>query len=621
MAKTDLYNNKEETRTPKGEAKDVGLWLERISIGKKAQEQFSQDSGADRFIKEYKGEYGIVFNTRNKKVPVPPINEVFAYVQADIASTYNRDPYITVNAEAGTVKGAAIWEVILNYWWRKLKIKEELEYEIIDKDLVGYAWHKVGNEVDVKINADGTPSLDSKLYSKWVHWKDIIWNVGSKRPPLDCLWMAQRIIKPLQEVRDKYPAAKWLEGSPDPQIDQDAYRKATYKDDIKVAILWEVWDKQKKQVYLLAENLKDKYLESPKPWPDHQKDFPFRMYWDFAIPDRPQPMSAIAPWETQILEEMVLMGQSINHAKRWNRQMFVKNGQIDDNALDKFERGDDGAVITVNGNMDETSFKLADFGQLPTDFYLLMDRLQAIKRNINGQPEFTRGGVTKTNTRTIGELQLIQQGNQSRQGRKIDRLETHCENIARDMMANLKANFDFDETVKITGDTPEEIMEALGDNFNRNTGEVKFTLDDILGEYDVDIKAGSTLPLDKQTRAQIFELILQTVAQIAGQGPMSNFMATLIGEILKDYDIKSLREAYEADLVEYQKAKRESDQTQSIDEDKMEMEAAKREAQARQVEAKTQIIMQEASLGPVGRAEIEQIKKTPIITQIKGEKE
>lgn len=600
----------EEAPRKQSEAKDVALWQERISIAEKSLKAWADESGADRFVKEYKGNYQIVLHSRNKQVKVPPINEVFSYVQSDIATTYNRDPYIAVNAEAGTVKGAALWEVLINYWWRKLKIKEEIEYEIIDKDVVGYAWHKVGNAVYTTGSGDAL-QVDQKLYSRWLDWKDVVWNIGSKRPPYDCEWMAHRIVKPIQDIKDKYPAAKGLEGSQDSSVDKETYSKASYKDDIKVGVMWEIWDSRKRQILLTAENLKDRYLEAPKPWPDYQTEFPLLMYWDFAIPGSPRPLSAIAPWEPQILEEMILVAQAINHAKRWNRQAFVNNASIDENALDKFERGDDGAIITVHGKVGNEDLRFADFGQLPPDFYLLMDRLQAIKRNINGQPEFVKGGVTKTNTRTIGELQLMQQGTQSRQSRKIDRLETHCENIARHMMACLKDNFDFEATLKITGELPEKIIEALGENYDPQTESIKFSPEDIAGEYDVDVKAGSTLPMDKQIRIQVMEIVLDKIAAAAAQGPLSPFLNALVQELLKDYDIKALEEAYQQEQQMADEAKQKAQGEQDVESQKTMAETQKRQAQAQQIGVDTEIKLQDAQLGPVNRAEIKKLEKHP----------
>lgn len=588
----------EETSIKKSETKSVSLDQERISIAQKAQEQWADDSGAKRFLKEYENVYNIVFKTRNKDVEIPPLGQVFSYVQTDIASTFNRDPYFEVNAKAGTTKSAALWEIIINYYWRTLKIKEEIEYEIIEKDLVGYAWHKTGS------------TSEGKPYSNYLCWKDVVWNIGSKRPPNDSQWMAHRLVKPLNEVKKLFPkTTKGLEGSPNPDIKDDDYKKSMYKDDIKVVVMWEIWDKEKREIRLVAENLKDRYLEPAKPWPDYQIEFPFDMYWDFAIPQKPRPMSAIAPWEKIALAEMVLTGAQVLFAKRWNRQLFIKGGTVDENALDKFERGDDGAIITVNGNMDESSFRFADFGQFPPEFMTLCDRLQALKRNVHGQPEFAGGGVTKTGTRTIGELQLMQQGNQSRQGRKIDRLETHCENIARKIMDGLKANFDFDETVRITGEVPDEVIQALGQNFDPITKTVKFTPQEIQGEYDVDIKSGSTLPLDKQTKMQVLEVVGQVIAQAAASGLTSNLVVAWLHEMLDGFDIKSLKEAYQADLAAAEKAKQEAQNQVSIEDQKVAAETQKRQAQAIQIQADTEITHQEAAIGPLGRAWVEKLKK------------
>lgn len=597
-----------ETKYQKEEAKEVSLWQDRINTGKKEQDLWAEESGAKRFIQEYKGNYGIVFNTRTKKVPIPPINDVFAFVQSDIASTYNRDPYITVNAKAGTTKGAAFWEVILNYYWRVLKNKEELEYEIIDKDLVGHAWHKVGYTANSVGVGDSLQIEDESIYSSHVYWKDIVFNVGSKRPPVDSQWIAQRLVLPLSEIKKRYKAARNLEGTASPDVQEDTYKKSPYKDDIKVGIIWEIWDAQKKEVLLIAEGLKDKFLQPKKPWPDYLKEFPFLMYWDFAVPESAYPMSAIAPWEPQILEEMILMGSAVNHAKRWNRQTFVKNGTIDDNSLDKYERGDDGAIITYNG--DSADIKFADFGQLPTDFYLLMDRLQATKRSLNFQPEFRRGGTTKTQSRTVGELNLIEAGSRGMEERKMDRLETHLENIARHLMFNLQGNFDMESSVKITGQEPEQVIEALGKNFDPITGMVTFTPEDIKGEYDVDIKAGSTIPMNKQNRIQVMETILQTVAQATANGPMSPFLNALIQELLKDYEVKGLQEAYMMEVAQFQKQQQEQAGQQSIEDQKVGAEAAKRMAQAKQITVDTAIQEQEAQLGAIGRARVEKYVKT-----------
>jgi len=580
----------ETLEKPKTESEKASLWMDRVTVAKKSMEDWATESGAERFIEEYNGKFSVFFQGLKGRITVPPINKIFAYVQSDLASTYNRDPWISVNPKAGTVLGAKLWEVLLNYDWRELKVKEEVESEIIDKDLVGDGFHKTGYAPETEGSGETLKIKRERFYSMRVDWRDLVWNLGAKNPPKDCQWMAQRIVRPLEEVRKKYPAAKKLEGVQSSEVDKKAYENALYKDDLKVAVMWEVWDAQSMQIYLLAEGLQDKYLDKPKPWPDYMDEFPFLMYWDYAAPGKPRHMSAIAPWEHQVLEEMVILASAVNHVKRWNRQMIVTHGSISSDALDKYERGDDGAIIenTGSGKLDE-NVKILDYGQLPTDFYLILDRIGAIQRDVNGQPEFLRGGITRTPSRTIGELQEVKEGAKGRQDRKIDRLETHLENIARHMLANRKANFDFEEVVKITGEAPEEVIKALGNLFDPMTQTVRIRPEDILGEYDVEIKAGSTLPLDKETKMKVLEIVLQSLASAPPGG--SPLMDATIEEILDGFDIKKLKQAYaEERQMRMEEMKRKSQEV-GADEVKARSQAAKNMASAEKIATDSDLAM------------------------------
>jgi hypothetical protein len=582
----------DDEEKPKVGKEAVNLWQERVSLAKQANEDWARKEGAERITQEYNGKFEIFFNGLKGKIPVPPINEIFSFVQSDLAHTNNRDPYISVNPKKkGTVQGAKIWETVLNHDWRHLKIKEELEVEIIDKDLAGYAFHKTGWDVESKGAEEDLKIVKESLYSKRVDWRDIVWNFGAENPPYDCLWMAQRIVKPLSQVKEKYPNAngRWpLKGVQNPEVDKNAYDKATYKDDISVAVLWEIWDKQTRQIFLIAEGLNGKFLEEPRPWPDYMDEFPFLMYWDFYAPTKRRPMSSIISWEPQVHEKMVIMAAAVNHAKRWNRQMLLKKGAISNNDLDKIERGDDGAIIdyTGTGNLNE-NMQVLDWGSVPTDYYLIMDRLASIQRDVNGQPEFERGGVTKTTSRTEGELQMIQQGADARTNRKIDRFETHIENIARHMLAHRKGNFDYEETIRVTGETPEAVLQALGDHYDPITKMVKFDAKDIEGDYDVEVKAGSTLPLNTQTKKQILQMILKTLASLGGQ-PLPPTLKIIISEILREYDMKSLEEAFAVEQQQKEQAQAQAAQQQDANDEKARSQAAKNMAQTQKIGVDTE---------------------------------
>lgn len=575
-----------DTKEPQNKKDAVKLWHERVSLAKQGSDEWFRTSGSDRITEEYNGKFKILSNLKGR-IPVPPINTIWAYVQTDVANTYNRDPYISVNPKAGTVLGAKLWETIINYYWKRLKVKEEVEPEIIDKDLCGFAWHKVGYQVETEGSGEELKLKHESLYSARVDPKDVVWNFGAKDPPNDCLWMAQRITKPLNYIKEKYPKAKGLKGVPSSDIDKNLFEKSIFKDDISFAVLWEIWDGQKKEIIVIAEGMTDDYLEPPRPWPDYISEYPFIYYFDFYAPGEKRPKSAILPWEPQVHEEMVMMAAAVNHHKRWNRQAIVKNGFLDAGELDKMERGDDCGYLLANGtgSVQDNVLQL-DWGSMPVDYYMLIDRLKSIRGDVSGQSEFMRGGVTKTTTRTEGELQLIAQGAKGRVDRRIDRFETHLENIARQMLAHLKANFDFEETVFITGMAPEGLVEILGNHYDPITKAVRFTPNEIEGEYDVEIKSGSTIPLNRENKVQLLQNVMRTLGAVSS-GPTGPFLRVVIKELLDEYDMKSLEVAESEEIQMQDKMAAQAAQSGNANEIKARSQGAKNAMQAKKISADT----------------------------------
>src|SRR4029077_1002729 len=146
---------------------------------------------------------------------------------------------------------------------------------------------------------------------------------------------------------------------------------------------------------------------------------------------------------------------------------------------------------------------------------------------------------------------MIERGGQTRSGRKQDRIERHCENIARHLVLQMKNNFDVPYIAKITGKEPPEIIKAFAQQgrFNPASQTITFTSEDIKGEFDVGIKVGSTLPLDIATRDHILDSVLQTGAQMAAVPSIPPFLAEVIKERLKDYEIKGLERAFDQQMA------------------------------------------------------------------------
>ncbi len=567
----------------------LSKWSDRISSSKKWREQIEQEQKWETYIDANEGKYDVVLGS----TPVPPINEIFAYTQTSVASLFAQNPYISVNAKkTGTIEGSIIWEAALNYHWKELKIKAEVELQIIDGLHVGHGWNKVGNNVKTSGDGDQLHLESETLFSNRVSWRDMFMNVGCRNPPNDNLWMAQRIYRPTEDVKEDYKAAAKLTGSPHPALDDTLRKSLTWKEDINFSALWEIWDARERTIYLMADETLPDFLEEPRPWPEDLKEFPFQMLKFNPIPDKPYPLSDVAPWFPQVLEKIKIFTQALNHIKRWNRQMIAKQGTMNQSELDKFEKGIDGSILFAKTTGDiQTAVKMVDFGTLPPDIYMILDRLDQTIDKIRGQAGFEQGGQAKTQSRTVGELELMKGGSGARTDRKVDCIETHCENIARHLMFNLKQNCDLDQLVKITGNEPQEILQAFAaeGKYDPVSKTIRFNSQDIAGEYDVSIKAGSTLPLDKMSRDQILDRTIQLAIPLASTPSLPPFLTELIKERLRDYDIKGLQVAFDQQgqlMAQQQQQQAQSGQMQDA---KVKAETDKRAAQAQQIQTNTEI--------------------------------
>lgn len=574
------------------ESQQVQRWQDRLNVSRRFLDQTAEQNNWRTYQEELEGRYDVVLGN----IQVPPINEVFAYKDASVANLYFRDPFIAVNPKKdATILGSYILEAGVNHLWGELKLKEDIELQIVDALIVGHAWNKVGNNSKTAGTGENLRLVEDNIYANRVSWQDMVFNVGCKRPMRDTLWVGQRIYTPTEQVKKQYGKnASELKGSTYPTVDMKYMKNILYKEDFNYSAIHEIWSVDDRMIYTLCDEMMDKYLADPKPWPDYLKEPPFQFLSFHDIPDKPYPQSDIAAWEPQVKEKIKLFTMMLNFAKRWNRQLIMKKNVMGVQEIDKFEKGIEGSILqaAVAGNVDiESAFKLIDWGQMPADFYVLLDRLDALIDRIRGQSQFMQGGVTKTATRTSSELELIKSGADARTDRKQDRIETHCENIAKNLIMQMKNNFDVEYVAKVTGQEPEQIIQAFQDQgiYDPVARTIKFNKEDIQGDYDVSIKMGSTLPLNKENRDKTLNSVYQMSIPLASAPSIPPFIAEIVKEMLKDFEIKGLEKAFD-EQMQGVKAKEEAQSEEAqIESSKTQAEAEKRKAQAQQIQIDTLI--------------------------------
>lgn len=574
----------------------LALWNDRVSLSGKYLDQVKEENRWETYIDQLKGKYDVVLGNSY----VPPIGEIYAYAESSKANLFAQNPYIAVNAKKdSTVMGSYIWEALLNHDWAEMHCKDDVELEIEDALIVGHGWNKVGNNVKTTGSGDQLRIESEKLFSNRVSWRDMRFNIGCKRVGVDTLWMAQRIYRPTEDVNKDYKVK--LTGSPYPSMTEKMRKNALFKDDLNFSAIWEIWDARERQIYLMSDETQKDWLEDPKPWPDFLDTFPYDFLAFNELPDEAYPISDVAPWNPQVLEKIKVFTMILNHVKRGNRQLIMRKGVMKEQDKDKYEKGIDGAILdaAVAASMDlQTAFKFLDYGQMPADYYLILDRLDAVIAKVSGQPSFEQGGQSKTQSRTLGELELQKGGSGRRTDRKLDRIERHCENIAKKLMAYRKNNLDVAMVVKVTGKEPPEIIKAFQDQgkYNPATRSISFSPDDIKGDYDVSIKSGSTLPLDKNTRDQILTHVLELSVPLAQAPSIPPFISEIVTELLRDYEIKGLEAAFQQQQMQAAQTAQNQAMVQEGQVAKTDSETAKRKAQAKEIDTDT-IIKTAQALG------------------------
>lgn len=628
----------------KAVASSIERWSGLLNKTEVWRDQQAERSGWKRALAEYQGDWS--HYAASVSIPIVPLNLVFAYVKTEISRLSLKDPYLTVNAKRVEDVGAAqIAEQLLNYVWSELDMKKQVKLALTDALLVGHGWVKSGYVAEIGTKEETTeskeapkrgpgrpkkeskPDLNTSEYVKsesvfGVHipWNHVIFEMSSSWPAPDhARWMACKVVKPLSVVKS-CGLYKDIEGIKGTNLDDED--KKTYKDGSWV-IIWEIWDRDTRLVYTMAEG-HDKWLKPPMPWPYKHDGYPFDMLSFNPCPGKPYPLSDVLMQEPQIVQMMKMMAIMENHMKRWNRQLIAKRGLFSPDEMNKFKMGIDGAIIEAEGN-PQTDLNPSPYAAVQQDVYGVWNLVTDILRNVSGQSETERGAPPKSGTRTLGELRLALQGSRSRSEEKVDVLEMFIASIARKLLSNMQEKYTLPKIVRIVG--PKAIQKAMVENrpsaqgVNQSTSytgmqgdkvnSFSTTRDDIHGEMDVDVVAGSTLPLDKENQLQVMEHLIPHL-ELIGITPGSKAALAYAREYMRLINIVSLDRIVDIAEEEAQNPKPSPEEQQA----QMEMQATQQEAQMKSQQhaqkmqgqeqktklqltglaAKTQAVMQKAQL-------------------------
>lgn len=581
-----------ETPHSGDEKSEVKNWLKTISHTVQWRDEYAAKMGWKRFVAEYKGNWDHL--QAQTSIPIIPINLVFAYVKTEIARMSFRDPWITVNAKRVEDLGAAqIAEQIVNYTWGELRLKEQVKLALLEALLVGHSWIKVGYAAEFGTvesqpkeepkRGPGRPPKEKKykevetnqyikseqVFAYHVPYKDIIFDPSANWPPeKNARWFAHKWVKPYRAVVQSgiYEHTEDLKvggtlDDPNDNFDPQSDLRSRGKD-VKSVIGWEIYDLDHQVITTVSNGCEYKLREVPLPdW--LAGGFPFIQIAFNPVPYEPYPLSDVAPHEGQIVELIKVLSIELNHLKRWNRMLLMVEGSMTQPEEEKFKDSNDGAVIHVQPPMGKgltDVIKETPYAPVQSDVYGVWNQIFEVWRSIAGQTAPDQGGQARTQTRTLGELRLQLQGGHARSDEKLDVLEDCIAEVARKMLSIMQKKYDLPKIARIVGNktVQKKILGVLqnrpsiqaqqGGQANPVVGQA-FTSDfgfswnrqDILGQMDVDVLAGSTTPMDREAQLQQIEKMFPYMGAM-GVTPGSPAAKALAREFLRLVGLLSLEE-------------------------------------------------------------------------------
>jgi len=261
------------------------------------------------------------------------------------------------------------------------------------------------------------------------------------------------------------------------------------------------------------------YLIRPRKMP-YAFGHPFEMIRNYEVPDHFYPMGDLEMIAPLVKELSKTRSEMMNHRARYARKYLARKAAISQSDLTKIASKRDGEVIFV----EDDSVPLADVIQPVNQIGMdpgLYNWSQAIEndiQDISGITEFMRGGGGQIR-RTATEASLLQDAANVRTAEKLDRVETFIANLATKL---LQINQQY-----VTGEQAAKVIGRDGANL-----WVPYTREDIKGQYDFRVEAGSTVPKNETFRRQSALGMLQALGPFIQTGQVN--VPELLRIVLRD---------------------------------------------------------------------------------------
>lgn len=477
------------------------------------------------------------------------VNLAFSTINVIAPSVAVNYPKVVVQANKPEDSKRAIFvEAVINYLWRHHDFRTPFRRAVKDFLVFGHGWLKVGwkfveqeqsiselaredmlsqamTEADESALADmmngiEPPSFDDIAASipstemRIVEDQPFVERVSVFDvyidPAATCMedarWVAQRIVRPLSEAekdrRYKPSARKNLVAN----YSEDLYDENPNDDKVEYledqVVLWEFYDIMDNTLSVYADGA-DEFLVDPVAMP-YAYGHPFVMLRNYDIPDHFYPMGDLEAIEPLQLELDKTRSQLMNDRKRYARKYLYHERSFGPAGREALESEDDGRFVPVvdeNKPLDQVVMPLPQV-PLSAEIYNYSTIIENDINTVSGISEYARGAMPEIR-RTATEASIIADAANARAADKLAIIEIGIAQVAR-RVVQLLQQF-------MTGEAMARIANASGEDLF-----IPYGREEIVGEYDFDVQAGSTQPMNETIRRQQAVSLLNAVAPLVG---------------------------------------------------------------------------------------------------------
>jgi len=517
----------------------LGRYRSKLTQSKRWRKNEEYDDMWRRMIDMYRGKHYDNLSDADRTL----VNMAFSTINVISPSVSVNYPKIVVSArrpEDGD--RATVTEAIVNYWWRHYGCQDEFRKAVKDKLIIGHGWVKTGyrfveeervREADPNVEHNDVLDLeaDTNVETEMVILEDRpfverispfdVYVDPDGTTLKDIKWIAQRIKRPLADVRNdrRYNSNARYEVQPTQYskyaLDGQTPRPDTSSKESYVEV-WEFYDIPKGTMCIFAEG-SDKFLVAPTKIP-FAFGHPFVMLRNYDVPEHFYPMGELEAIEGLQHELNETRTQMMNHRKRFSRKWLYKESAFDPDGRAMLESDEDNVLVPVMGD-EPLGGVITPMPAVinPPEFYNQSSLIAGDMDRVSGVSDYMRGAMPEIR-RTATEAAIAQDASNARAADKLAVIEIEIGKTAARLVALAQQYMTGEQVARVVGSNALPLW-------------IRFDRDYIQGEFDFEVEAGSTQPVNESFRRQMALQMVDAMAPFVQAGVVD--MAALARHVLQ----------------------------------------------------------------------------------------